>query len=180
MAKKRKQAAKQDWWKSSLLRWLVFVSFTFLGSWLMVSQKTVLPQDPYPASTPQPNPVTPFQSVQIGSVTIQAEVRRTEAEQALGLSWRPSIGEKEGMVFVYTSAQPVMYWMKGMQFPLDFIWVRNGKVVEVTEQVPPPTSQDPVVRTVTPTQQVDTVIEVNAGFVDKYAIRVGDEVRIDK
>ena len=120
------------------------------------------------------NPKTKQVQVSIGKTSILAEIRRSEAEQALGLSWRPGMAENEGMIFVYDRPQRVSYWMKGMNFPLDFIWVRQGEVVELNKHVLPPTADDPRIKTVTPVNEVDMVIEVNAGFVDRHQVKVGD------
>jgi uncharacterized membrane protein (UPF0127 family) len=147
-----------------------------LGGWLIASRQLLINQDPVREETPQPNPIMPRTSLVVGAVEIPVEVRRTEAEMELGLSYRETLDEGAGMAFVYPTPQQVMYWMKGMKIPLDFIWVARGVVVEITEEVMAPTEDNPVPRTVVPAQSVDLVIEVNSGFVREKGIRVGDVV----
>lgn len=147
-----------------------------LFSWLTINQKLVVNQNPVVAETPQPNPVTKTERLNIGNQELKVEVRRTEAEQALGLSYRDKLDQDSGMVFVYPEPQKVMYWMKGMKFPLDFIWAARGIVVEITEGVEAPTKDYPVPKTVVPAQAVDMVIEVNAGYVLDKGIQVGDAI----
>jgi uncharacterized protein len=143
------------------------------GIWL---GKPAEKNQPPPAEAEAVNPKTAQVPLKIGAAVVQAEVRRTAKEQALGLSWRETMGADEAMVFVYERAQAVTFWMKGMQFPLDFIWVRENKVVEITEGVLPPNEHRPEPQVVYPAQQVDMVIEVNAGFVKQEGIKIGDRV----
>jgi len=147
-----------------------------LFSWLTINQKLVVNQNPVVAETPRPNPLTKTEILKIGEQDLKVEVRRTQAEQALGLSYRDKLDQDSGMVFVYTQPQKVMYWMKGMNFPLDFIWVARGIVVEITEGVEAPTKDYPVPKTVVPAQEVDMVVEVNAGYVLDKGIMVGDAI----
>jgi len=84
-----------------------------------------------------------------------------------------------GMIFYFNPPQVVTFWMKGMQFPLDFIWVRDHKVTELTEHVGAPLASmtDDQLPRYTPKEYVDAVVEVNAGFVEFYKIRVGDSLK---
>lgn len=158
--------------------WLGMIGVCVAASWFTLSSRWYINQDPVPETTVQPNPKTTQYRLYVGKTELKTEVRRTEAEQALGLSWRPSLGEDEAMAFVYARPQKVLYWMKGMQFPLDFIWVNNGLVTQVTQDVPHPTQASPKVATVMPTGPVDMVIEVTAGWVERHGVKVGDEVRL--
>lgn len=154
---------------------LVVIGLIVFG-WLTVNKKLLVNQNPVVEETPQPNPVTATRILNIGSHEMKVEVRKTEAEQALGLSYRDRLDPGTGMAFVYTEPQKVMYWMKGMNFPLDFIWVARGIVVELTEGVVSPTEDNPVPKTVVPSQMVDMVIEVNAGYVLDRGVAVGDSI----
>src|SRR3989338_7088649 len=42
------------------------------------------------------------------------------------------------------------FWMKDMRFSLDFIWISNRKVVQISENVLPPDASHPVPTTITP------------------------------
>ncbi len=109
----------------------------------------------------------------VGSVTIDVEIANTEARRAQGLSNRTNLPDQSGMLFIFPQPGRHSFWMKGMNFPLDFIWVRDGQVIQLSTYVP--ATQPPV--TLTPDRPVDQVLEVAAGFIDKYGIKVGDEVR---
>lgn len=155
---------------------LGLICLLVLGLLYVPKKVSISNPSPSPTAVSQLNPKTPQKPLHIGSTVIQAETRKTEAEQELGLSWRTSMGANEGMAFVYNFPQQVLYWMKGMQFPLDFIWVKQGKVIETSENVPAPLTENSKIYTISPQQQVDIVIEVNAGFVKTHGVKVGDEV----
>lgn len=109
--------------------------------------------------------------LRVGETKIKVEVRDTEAERARGLSGRESLGEDEGMLFVFEKPGIHGFWMKEMKFGLDFIWIRDNKVIEVTENVGVERMD------ISPFEAVDKVLEVNSGFAAKHSIKVGDSVK---
>jgi hypothetical protein len=124
-----------------------------------------------------PNPKTEMVPMTIGKAKLDVEIRDSQEERELGLSYRETMAKDEGMAFVFDGAAPYGFWMLGMQFPLDMIWIRGGKVVDISQNVPPPQSGisgEPEARA--PKEAVDTVIEVNAGWVEKNGIKIGDNV----
>ena len=62
-----------------------------------------------------------------------------------------------------------------MLFDLDFIWIRNKRVIQLDRYiVHPQPDQNPAI--IVPQENVDQVLEVPAGFIDKYGIKIGDKV----
>ena len=108
-----------------------------------------------------------------GQAVFDVELAQTTAKREQGLSGRLTMPAGSGMLFVFDQPAQHTFWMKDMHYPLDFVWIRGGKVVEITKDVFPP-------RTITPEVIVDQVLEINAGEVDKYGIKVGDIVGGDK
>ena len=109
----------------------------------------------------------------VGSTIIDVEIADTETKRAEGLSNRTSIADQSGMLFIFPQPGRYSFWMKDMNFSLDFIWIRSGLVVQLSRNIHP--IQPPV--TLAPDQPVDQVLEVPAGFINKNGIKVGDEVR---
>ncbi len=112
--------------------------------------------------------------VRIRNTTIPVEVRADVESRAKGLSWRAWLPEHEGMLFLFPKPDRYTFWMQGMQFPLDFIWILGDRVVDISENVSPP----PPLRTFAPQAPADRVLEVNAGFISAHAIQNGDPVEI--
>lgn len=105
----------------------------------------------------------------VGKARVKVEVRESQAGRQEGLSGRNSLGEDEGMLFVFEEPGYHKFWMKGMKFDLDFVWINKDQVVEITERVAAPT-------VLTPVFPIDKVLEVNSGWVEKNGVKVGDKV----
>lgn len=110
-----------------------------------------------------------------GRVRLSAEVARTERERELGLSNRGSLGNGEGMLFLFGGVAPASIWMKDMRFPLDILWIRGGRIVMIEERAQPLRSDR---RPEIFTAEADSVLEVPAGFAAANGISVGDAVTL--
>jgi len=110
-----------------------------------------------------------------GRVTIDVEVARSPQAQAKGLAGRSSLKKGTGMVFPYDAPGRRGFWMKGMLIPIDIIWVRNGTIVAIDADLPPPSSDGalPVY-----SRSADLVLEVPAGYAAEMGIRVGHPVTV--
>ena len=132
---------------------------------------------PVPSPTPIPTPAGPV--VSIGGTIFTAEVADTPALRSKGLGERDSLDEQTGMLFVFPEGHTSSFWMKGMRFPLDFVWIgEDCTVVDLTQNVqhsPPdtPTSQLDLFNSSTPAAYT---FEINAGEVSRFGINVGDHV----
>src|SRR3989344_4329125 len=60
--------------------------------------------------------------IQVGETTVMAEVADTLALQTRGLSGRTSLGEGEGMLFIFDQEGTHGIWMKDMHFAIDIVW----------------------------------------------------------
>lgn len=127
---------------------------------------------------PTPTPALPVTTVRIGDAVILAEVSQTPQDQARGLGERDFLPRDRGMLFVFEFEHPHAFWMLGMRFPLDFVWISaDRRVVEVTTEVPPePGVPEAELRQYRPKASVLYVLELNAGVVAELGIQVGDRV----
>lgn len=116
-------------------------------------------------------------TVTINGTKINVELAETPNQRNKGLSGRKELLDKQGMLFIYDEPNYYSFWMKDMLIPLDFIWIDQGKIVQINENVLPQDYQPP--KSLAPKQKVDKVLEVNAGTVKKYDLKVGNEVRFD-
>jgi uncharacterized membrane protein (UPF0127 family) len=122
-------------------------------------------------------PVPQTVTVTIGSAEVQVEIADTQAARIQGLSGRECLPENHGMLFVFDGPDRYAFWMKDTLMPLDFLWIRQGAVVQITENVQPADFQPP--RTLSPRRPVDEVMELKAGTVKNLGIEVGDRMRIE-
>ena len=113
--------------------------------------------------------------VQVGDLVVRAEVARTVDEQVRGLAGHASLGPTDGMLFPYDPPAEPTFWMRGVDFPIDLIWIREERVTGVEEDMP----ADGGVRRYRAPSAVDAVLEVQSGFVREHGILLGDTVKID-
>jgi len=95
---------------------------------------------------------------------------------ARGLGGRRNLPENRGLLFAYDGYYVPKFWMKDMRFSIDIIWIKDKMVVGF-EKNTPVSNQNPL-PTYQPKDFVNYVLEVNAGFVDKNQIKIGDRVEI--
>ena len=78
------------------------------------------------------------------------------------------------MLFVFDDASLHQFWMKGVFFPLDFVWIRDNKVIGLTFGAQP--ESGPQYTIYSPPEPANLVLEVSAGSVQQSGIRIGDTV----
>lgn len=113
-------------------------------------------------------------TVLVADTSVRAEVVRTADDQAKGLGGHAPLGDNEAMLFPYKPAGTPTFWMKGMTFSIDLLWIGDGEVIGIETEMP---VDDGERRYLAP-RPVDYVLEVRAGFVRDHGIRVGDSVKI--
>ncbi len=118
-------------------------------------------------------------AVTIHGHTFNAEVAGTMLSRNKGLSGRPSFAADAAMLFIFNMPSRYGFWMKDMQFPIDIIWIRLGKVIGFSENAAPEPGKNILNLTAYyPPGNIDRVLEVSAGTVQKYGFTVGDSVQI--
>ena len=113
--------------------------------------------------------------VLVANQPLWVKLAKTEEERIRGLSGVKSLAENEGRLFILPQKQQPIFWMKDMNFPLDFIWIEAGKVVDLTENAPAPSPDTPDWQLIRyqPKQPVDMVLEVNSGWAKKSNLKIG-------
>lgn len=109
--------------------------------------------------------------VSLSGQKIEVEIADSELEQYRGLSGRLSLKEGQGMLFVFSDYQNRRFVMRNMKFPLDIIFIKDSVVTEVRKNCPPEGS-DPQ-KIYESGAKVNYVLEVPAGYANKYGIEAG-------
>jgi len=119
------------------------------------------------------------QEVAINSQTIIVEVVSKPADRERGLSGRTHLSVNEGMLFLFEAPGLHSFWMKGMQFPIDILWIHDDRVIGVTERIDPqigvPESELAVLY---PPEPVTRVLELAAGRAKLLGAKVGDRLTV--
>lgn len=112
------------------------------------------------------------------TIQLDVEVANKTATRTRGLMGRESLGEYEGMLFVFDWEARHSFWMLNTTVPLDAIYISgNGSVVDVIEMEPCGLNVT-MCRFYTPKEKARYVLEVNRGFSEKNRIIAGRS-RID-
>ena len=113
--------------------------------------------------------------ISIGQAVVVADIADTNATREQGLGGRTSLLDNQGMFFMFDTPGLYSFWMKDMVIPIDMIWLdQNLKVIYIESNVSPSTFPS----VFTPTSPAMYVLEVQSGFAQKNAVKIGDTAKI--
>jgi len=112
--------------------------------------------------------------------TVTIDVADTDAERQRGLMRQRTLGYDQGMLFIFDTVDQGSMWMKNTPLPLDIIFVApDSQVVNIAHRTTPFSEEK-----ITPAAPRKFVVEVRAGFADRFGLsdstcvrwtRTGDE-----
>jgi uncharacterized membrane protein (UPF0127 family) len=115
----------------------------------------------------------PLAVVKLGNQPFNLEVAASDADRRLGLMYRKSMPADAGMVFVFAREEPLQFWMRNTQIPLDIVYLdAGGKVVSVKPLAPYDESGVP---SDGPSKYA---IELNQGTAARVGIKAGDVIAL--
>jgi uncharacterized membrane protein (UPF0127 family) len=124
---------------------------------------------------------TEVATVHIGDQELQAEIADTPALQTRGLGYRDGLEPGTGMIFIFEDASTHTFWMKGMRFCLDIVWIEGGKVIGAAENAcPEPGTPDADLTRYSSGVPVQYVLEVPAGWMTIHGFGPGTPVQITR
>ena len=106
--------------------------------------------------------------------TIEVEFAKNDEERALGLMYRSSMDEHQGMWFIFPEEAPRSFYMRNTEIPLDIIYLdKDKKVVSIAKNA------RPYDETSLPSERPAMyVLEINGGLSDKWGIEKGDRMEV--
>ena len=119
----------------------------------------------------EPQPRLPTVEVRVGGVPLTVEIASGGEQRYMGLSFRESLAENAGMLFVYPSARPLTFTMRNTLLPLSIAFIDDGLVV-----------REIVDMDVGPNQLFDSAaparyaLEVNQGWFERNGVEPGAAV----
>ncbi len=112
------------------------------------------------------------------TISIDVQIADNIFKKSLGLMYRETIGDEEGMLFIFEKEKKPRFWMKNMKFPIDIIFVsKDFEIVEIVENAQPCNSW--FCFGFKPERPAKYVIETKAGFCKKHGIKIGDKCLCD-
>ena len=106
--------------------------------------------------------------------TIDVEFAKNEMERSLGLMYRSSMDEHQGMWLILPEEAPRSFYMRNTEISLDIIYLdKDKKVVSIAKNA------RPYDETSLPSEKPAMyVLEINGGLADKWGIDKGDRVEV--
>lgn len=117
-------------------------------------------------------------TVSINNKKYYVEIADTDEKRTQGLSVRTLLPQNHGMLFIFPQKNKYGFWMKDMNFPLDIIWIDSDTIVDISENVPPPSSPTDQLKIYQPKIVIDKVLELNEGEVAKNNIEIGQKIEL--
>lgn len=99
---------------------------------------------------------------------LTVEIAADNQSRRMGLMYRKSLKPDAGMLFIYPTRGQIGMWMRNTFIPLDMIFIRGNEVVGIHRDAVP--HDETVIRS---PEDVDGVLEVNAGYVNRHFITTG-------
>lgn len=126
------------------------------------------------------NPLLTKTTVSAHGHQLQAEVVTKEVDKIQGLSDRHCLEEGRAMLFVYDLPGDYCFWMKGMHFPIDMLWLdQDKKIVTIHPNVSPDTydrrksPEDNSFASFCPERPAQYILETNAGVAKRFGWELG-------
>lgn len=116
--------------------------------------------------------------IKIGEHTLTVEAVTEPESLTKGLGERDEIGS-DGMLFFMPERRVANFWMYGMRFPLDFIWIDGATIVGLEENVlAPENSNSTELPSYSSEVPVTHVLELPAGKIAELSLSVGMKIEI--
>jgi uncharacterized membrane protein (UPF0127 family) len=99
-------------------------------------------------------------------------VAGTPEQRSQGLMYIHSMGQYEGMLFMYARQAEISMWMKNTLIPLDMLFLDQQQSISSVHANAVPLSED----IISSGAVVSGVIELNGGAAGQFGIRSGDRI----
>lgn len=106
---------------------------------------------------------------------IKAVIADSFIKRAIGLGLRRTIGANDGMAFIFPRPRKSAFWNLGMRFPIDIIWIKDGVIIDIQQNIPKMTKG---LKIFYPARPVDMALEVPAGMAHKIGAVIYESVHI--
>ncbi|WP_341889547.1 DUF192 domain-containing protein [Variovorax sp. YR752] len=142
--------------------------FQRLAALLLVSASFLAPAHAQQQIQPQPQTDLARTQLSVGLYKIDAQVAQSPREREIGLMFRKTMPQAEGMIFVFDQPATQCFWMRNTLLPLTTAFVADdGRIVNLVDMQPMTEnshcSEEPV----------RYVLEMNQGWFAKKNIKKG-------
>jgi uncharacterized membrane protein (UPF0127 family) len=106
-----------------------------------------------------------------GTVSLRAEIARTDEERSTGLMHRKKVPDGEGMLFIFDRDRILSFWMKDTLVPLSIAFIAyNGRILEIRDMQPRDLSS------IQSGRAARYALEAPQGWFDRAGLKAGDRL----
>ncbi len=148
-----------------------FINLIFIGGWLALGACGPKSEPANHAESERQPPG--LHTIHINGAPLKVEIAQTLEASRLGLMFRESLPEDQGMLFVFPQKHILSFWMRNTFIPLDIAFIDEaGVIVDIQRMAP----LDETINYISAAPAL-YALEVNAGWFEKQGIKVGAQVK---
>lgn len=118
-------------------------------------------------------------SITLGGKTLVVEIAESPAQHEHGLMFRDSMGENDGMLFVFNNEETRFFWMKNTMIDLAIGYFdKNGNLVDIQEMKSGKGISDTMLPSYPSSLPAKFALEMNKGWFAKNKIKIGSKLKI--
>lgn len=111
--------------------------------------------------------------IEVAGIELKIELATTPEEHMLGLMYRHTLGDNEGMLFCFPHEKHLSFWMKDTHVPLSIAFIKaDGRIMQI-ESMKPYSLDTHVSR-----EKVKYALEMKDGWFQEHKVTVGDRVTL--
>ena len=121
----------------------------------------------------------PSATISMGGNELRVQIADNTYRQHKGLGGRDSLGDYDGMLFIFPSQAKYAFVMRDTRFPIDIIWLSSGQVVDIAPSVQPePMASEADLKRYSPRKPANMVLETRAGWALEHGLKIGDQLQV--
>jgi uncharacterized membrane protein (UPF0127 family) len=113
----------------------------------------------------------PAATLKVGMHNIRAQLAVTPQQRQIGLMFRPSMPNHEGMLFVFDEPSPQCFWMRNTLLPLSIAFLADDGTVVNLEDMKPQSDDSHC-----SAKPVRYALEMNQGWFAKRGVKPGTRI----
>jgi uncharacterized membrane protein (UPF0127 family) len=124
-----------------------------------------------------------IKTIEVGNHIIEIEIADTPEEWETGLSYRDTLPENHGMLFVFPDESRRAFWMRGCHFDIDLAYIKaNGTISEIITMKKEPLYTPPNFLKTYPSQstRIKFALEMIGGWFEEHNVNVGTRINLDR
>jgi uncharacterized membrane protein (UPF0127 family) len=124
-----------------------------------------------------------IKTLEVGSQTIEVEIADTPQEWEMGLSYRDTLQENHGMLFVFPDESRRVFWMKGCNFDIDVAYIEaTGTINEIITMKKEPLNTPLNSLKTYPSQstKIRFALEMIGGWYEKNNVSAGTRINLGR